>query len=110
MLRLRPLLIVPLEDVHNFLQILYPSKVSLLPANREGIWYIVNGNHRFTACCRLGIKFFYYQPISLQSLIRNVFLQKLTPQILRELEMADNIIESKTITGVSTLQKNSTSS
>ena len=39
MLRSRPLLIVSLEDVHNFLQILYPSKVSFLPANREGLVY-----------------------------------------------------------------------
>ena len=55
LLRSKPLFVVLLKDVLHLLKMLYPTKVSRLSSDPSGHWYILCGNHRYTAGLELKI-------------------------------------------------------
>ena len=101
LLRSRPLFVVLLEDVLHLLKMLYPTKVSRLPSDPSGHWYILCGNHRYTAGLELKISQFWVQRL----VVNPKTCAPMTGIILRKIEMSDNVIETKTLTNVSAIQR-----
>ena len=97
LLRSRPLFVIPLVEVIDFLKTLYPKKVSVFDSISQESFplqhYIVCGNHRFSAGISLGIDEFYVHVLTAKSLIDG--MSTMTAIILRELENTDNILETK---------------
>ena len=73
LLRSRPLFVIPLVEVIDFLKTLYPKKVSVFDSISQESFplqhYIVCGNHRFSAGISLGIDEFYVHVLTAKSLI-----------------------------------------
>ena len=107
LLKSKPLFVIKLVDVLAFLHLLYPNKVFKLPKIMEGLWYIVSGNHRFEAGIRLKIQKFWVRILVVQPGASWDLhpIPPMTAQILQFIEMSDNVIDTKTFTNVTTLQK-----